>query len=223
MLNQSLTELTSALDEATVEPVGGRTKRCVDIAIAVCMLVTLSPFLLLIAGLLWLLEGGPIIYRHPRIGYGGRVFNCLKFRTMCVNGDQVLEAYFQSNPAAAAEWAITRKLKTDPRVSLLGRMLRETSIDELPQLFNVIRGDMSCVGPRPITAEELCRYEALVGVYLSTRPGLTGAWQVGGRNETSYAERVALDVKYVQSWSLRNDLKIIARTPHAVVSRRGSY
>ncbi|MBR0749952.1 sugar transferase [Bradyrhizobium japonicum] len=187
------------------------------------MLVTLSPFLLLIAGLLWLLEGGPIIYRHPRIGYGGRVFNCLKFRTMCVNGDRVLEAYFQNNPAAAAEWAITRKLKTDPRVSLLGRMLRETSIDELPQLFNVIRGDMSCVGPRPITADELCRYEALVGVYLSTRPGLTGAWQVGGRNETSYAERVALDVKYVQSWSLRNDLKIIVRTPRVVVSRRGSY
>jgi exopolysaccharide production protein ExoY len=142
---------------------------------------------------------------------------------MCVNGDEVLEAYFQSNPDAAAEWAVTRKLKTDPRVSLLGRMLRETSIDELPQLFNVIRGDMSCVGPRPITADELCRYEALVGVYLSTRPGLTGAWQVGGRNETSYEERVALDVKYVQSWSLWSDLKILAQTPRAVVTGRGSY
>jgi exopolysaccharide production protein ExoY len=223
LLNRPLTENSFAFDGTLQNPVGGLTKRCVDIVVALSLLVMLSPLMLMIAVLLRFLEGGPVFFRHPRIGFNGKVFDCLKFRTMCVDGDEVLSNHFRSNPSAAAEWTMTRKLREDPRVSLLGRMLRETSIDELPQFFNVIRGEMSCVGPRPITADELCRYNARIELYLKTRPGLTGAWQISGRNDTSYEERVLLDTDYVLSWSLRKDLSILVRTLPAVVSRRGSY
>lgn len=204
-------------------PVGGVVKRGLDIIIAFGALLILSPFMLMLAALLWLLDGGSPIYRHPRIGFNGKVFNCLKFRTMCVNGDEVLANHLRNDPSAAAEWAITRKLKEDPRVTRLGRQLRENSVDELPQVFNVIRGEMSCVGPRPITADELAHYNSRIELYLKTRPGLTGAWQVSGRNDTSYEERVLLDSNYVLRWSLRMDLHILIRTLPAIISRRGSY
>ncbi len=141
---------------------------------------------------------------------------------MSVNAEEVLADHLQNNSTAAAEWALTRKLKDDPRVSRLGQLLRETSIDELPQLFNVLRGDMSCVGPRPITSDEITRYDSRIEFYLRTRPGLTGAWQISGRSDTSYEERVQLDSSYVTGWSLWKDFEILIRTLPAVISRRGS-
>jgi exopolysaccharide production protein ExoY len=223
-LNQPLIEGSFAVDRAIQQhAVGGLAKRCVDLIVALTMLLLASPLMLMVAALIWLMEGRPIVFKHRRIGFGGKVFYCWKFRTMCFNGDEVLSNYFRNNPLAAAEWAKTRKLKTDPRVSALGRMLRETSIDELPQLYNVITGDMSCVGPRPVTSDELCHYEERIELYLKARPGLTGAWQISGRNDTSYEERVRLDTNYVSNWSLRRDLEILMLTLPAVFSRRGSY
>jgi exopolysaccharide production protein ExoY len=190
---------------------------------AVAGLVVLSPLLLLIGMLVKLSDGGPAFYGHTRIGRGGRVFRCLKFRTMVTNGEAVLAAHFVANPAAAAEWAATRKLKDDPRVTRVGVVLRKLSIDELPQIINILRGDMSIVGPRPVVREELDHYGKSASFYLKSRPGLTGLWQVSGRNDVTYDQRVAFDRHYVENWSMVEDIKIIARTVPAVFLSRGSY
>jgi exopolysaccharide production protein ExoY len=166
--------------------------------------------------------GGPIIFSHRRIGHNGVAFNCYKFRTMIRNSDEFMRQYLAVNPDAAHEWATTRKLKRDPRVTALGNLLRRSSLDELPQFINVLRGEMSCVGPRPIVPEELKFYGASTSEYLRARPGLTGAWQVSGRSDTSYKERVALDCKYVREWSLRTDIVILLKTIPAAVASRGS-
>jgi exopolysaccharide production protein ExoY len=197
-------------------------KRSGDVVAASILLLLALPFLVAIA--LLIRNGGPggVFYGHPRVGRDGRSFRCLKFRTMHQDADQRLADLLNSDPASAAEWSRTRKLDRDPRVSGIGSLLRKTSLDELPQLINVLRGEMSLVGPRPITRDELSRYGTSARHYLSVTPGVTGLWQVSGRNNLSYAERVRLDAAYARHWSLGGDLRILLRTPMAVLLRQGA-
>jgi undecaprenyl-phosphate galactose phosphotransferase len=201
----------------------GRTKRVVDMILAPIMLLALAPLLLV----LWFycrLDGGPACYGHVRVGLHGREFRCLKFRTMMVDADAVLERHLAENEAARAEWDATRKLTADPRVTPMGRLLRASSLDELPQLFNVLQGDMSLVGPRPVVRDELARFYGRRGAaaYLSVRPGLTGLWQISGRSDVDYARRVALDTDYVRNASLWLDAQIMCRTVKVVLLRKGA-
>jgi lipopolysaccharide/colanic/teichoic acid biosynthesis glycosyltransferase len=198
-------------------------KRAMDVAIAGAALLLALPVFVLIA-LAVRVDGGPAFYAHPRVGRGGRLFGCLKFRSMVVDSQARLDAMLAADPGARAEWEATRKLRRDPRVTRIGRFLRATSLDELPQLLNVLKGEMSIVGPRPVTQAELDRhYGAAAAHYLSVRPGITGLWQVSGRSDTSYDQRVALDVAYVSQPSVLADLRILVRTPVAVLSRRGAH
>jgi Undecaprenyl-phosphate galactose phosphotransferase WbaP len=169
------------------------------------------------------LDGGPTLFRHNRLGAHMRMFPCLKFRTMHVNGDAILAQHLATNPEAAAEWATVQKLRNDPRITLVGRFLRKTSLDELPQLINVLRGEMSLVGPRPIVTSEVSFYGDSIDYYSRAKPGLTGLWQVSGRNNTSYPKRVQLDVWYVKNWSFWHDIVILMKTVPAVLLRRGAH
>ncbi|BAU48127.1 UDP-phosphate galactose phosphotransferase [Sulfurifustis variabilis] len=198
-------------------------KRVMDILGAVFLLVVLAPVLLHIALLVKLAAGGPVLFRHPRVGRHGKTFVCYKFRTMIRNADEVLEGMLASDPNVREEWNRHYKLKYDPRVVPIGRILRRTSLDELPQLLNVLKGEMSLVGPRPIVSGELDRYRENVHHYLETAPGLTGLWQISGRNDLSYADRVSLDIWYSRNWSLWLDVVILSRTFRAIVSSRGAY
>ncbi|MBS7542940.1 sugar transferase [Ancylobacter oerskovii] len=189
----------------------------IDVSLALLGLMVLALPMLAVALLIWMTMGGPVIFRHVRVGFGGLAFECLKFRTMVADGDKVLARHLAENADAAEEWKQTRKLRNDPRITWLGRALRLSSLDELPQLFNVLRGEMSCVGPRPIVVDELDLYGAEAEKYLKARPGLTGLWQVSGRSTLAYSERVALDAAYVSDWSLLKDLEIIARTVPAML------
>jgi len=204
-------------------PVGGPAKRALDITIALLALVVFLPVFLGVALMVRRSSPGPVLFGHARVGFGGREFRCLKFRTMVTDGEAVLARHLRDNPAARAEWEATRKLARDPRVTPVGYALRKLSLDELPQLLNVLRGDMSIVGPRPVVAEELARYGRSARYYLAARPGLTGLWQVSGRNDVAYRRRVAFDRAYVGRWSLARDAAIIARTVPAVLFARGSY
>jgi Undecaprenyl-phosphate galactose phosphotransferase WbaP len=198
-------------------------KRALDIIGAGVGLVLLAPFFLIVA-LMVRADGGPAFFAHQRVGRGGKLFGCLKFRSMVVDSQARLETLLASDPAARAEWEATRKLKNDPRITRIGRFLRSTSLDELPQLINVLRGEMSLVGPRPVQEAEIDRYYgASAAHYMAVRPGITGLWQVSGRSETSYESRVALDVSYVSRPSLLADISILLRTPVAVLSRRGAH
>ena len=198
-------------------------KRALDIVGAGSLLLMTLPVFLLLA-LLVRMDGGPAFYAHERVGRGARRFGCLKFRSMVTDSAARLEALLAHDPAARAEWEATRKLRHDPRITWIGRFLRASSLDELPQLLNVLRGEMSLVGPRPVIAAELAaHYGAAAEHYLSVRPGITGLWQVSGRSSTSYATRVALDVRYATNPSLLGDLRILLRTPAAVLLRRGAY
>lgn len=202
---------------------GGASKRIMDIGLALAGLIVLAPLLLLLALGVWLQDGGSPFYGQWRIGYGGRRFRCWKFRSMVKDAQERLAAHLAQNPQAAAEWSASFKLKNDPRITLLGRFLRKSSLDELPQLFNILIGEMSLVGPRPVVSEELARFGGSLRHYLRCRPGLTGLWQVSGRSDTSYNERVRLDRAYVEQWSLWRDLAIMARTPYALVAGAGAY
>ncbi|WP_348536446.1 sugar transferase [Labrys miyagiensis] len=202
---------------------GRASKRAFDVAVATSALVFLLPMFLLLVGVLLVAQGRPIFIRHSRVGRGGTSFPCLKFRSMVTNSDVVLREYLASNPSALEEWKESHKLKNDPRITPLGHFLRKSSVDELPQLFNVIRGHMSLVGPRPIVRDEIVRYGAYIEDYLRVRPGLTGLWQVSGRSDTSYQHRVVLDVRYVREWSLWRDIVIIFKTIPALLQSKGSY
>ncbi|WP_042250702.1 sugar transferase [Paracoccus sp. PAMC 22219] len=204
-------------------PVGGLAKRGLDITLAVLGLVLLAPLILALVIVLKLTDSGPLLYGHRRIGFGGREFRCWKFRTMVVNGDTVLEQYLRKHPAKAALWNEQRKLVDDPRVTRLGAVLRKLSLDELPQLLNVLTGEMSLVGPRPVVREELDYYASSARHYLSARPGLSGLWQISGRSNTTYLERVQLDRFYVMNWNPWMDLRIIFMTIPAVVMSRGAH
>ena len=197
-------------------------KRILDIAGAILLAVVFSPLILAIA-VLMRQEGGSIIYKHRRVGRDGRSFECLKFRTMVPHADQVLRELLESDPAIKAEWVRDHKLRSDPRVTRLGRFLRRTSLDELPQLWNVMCGEMSLVGPRPVVREELLRYGRNVGTYLSAKPGITGLWQVKGRNDTDYRRRVVLDTYYVRNQNLLLDLYILLKTTRVVLGGSGAY
>lgn len=191
---------------------GGLSKRTIDVLIAFAAMLVLSPVLLIVSLLIKYSMGGSIIFGHRRVGKDGQPFRCYKFRTMVRSSEEVLAAHLLENSEAAREWMATRKLRNDPRVTRLGRFLRVTSIDELPQLINILLGDMSCVGPRPIVFDELERYGSGASDYFLVRPGLTGLWQISGRSNVTYAERVALDVSYVRNWSLRLDFTIMLNT-----------
>jgi exopolysaccharide production protein ExoY len=203
-------------------PTGGLVKRFSDVVIAASALALFAPLMVVLAVLVKLFSPGPVFYGHARIGFGGRSFKCYKFRSMVTNGDEVLKDLLARDPAAREEWYASRKLRNDPRVTPIGSFLRKTSLDELPQLLNVLRGDMSIVGPRPIVAAELAYYAGHVADYMSVRPGLTGLWQISGRSDTSYEERVSLDVDYVRNWSALRDLRIMVLTVPAVLAQRGS-
>jgi len=200
------------------------TKRALDVLGAVVLAVVFSPlFLAIVIVALSRREGGSIIYKHRRVCRDGRTFECLKFRTMVPNADQVLRELLESDPAIKAEWLRDHKLRCDPRVTRLGRFLRRTSLDELPQLWNVMRGEMSLVGPRPVVREELLRYGRNVRAYLSAKPGITGLWQVKGRNDTDYRRRVVLDTYYVRNQNLLLDLYILLKTTRVVLGGSGAY
>jgi exopolysaccharide production protein ExoY len=203
-------------------PVGGASKRALDITVALCALVVLAPIMAIIALLILVTMGRPVVFVQQRVGFGRAMFGCFKFRTMVPDAQERLARYLAENPEAALLWRDTQKLRHDPRITWLGHVLRKTSLDELPQLFNVLRGQMSCVGPRPVIATELARYGAHAGDYLSAKPGLTGMWQVGGRSTTSYAHRVNCDRYYVRRWSLMLDVVIMLRTIPAVMRFRDS-
>jgi len=200
-------------------------KRLFDLGIVALTAPLWAPLLVLLAGLIRITSRGPAFYRHVRVGRGGRPIGCLKLRTMVRDADARLTALLESDPVLADEFALTHKLKDDPRVTRVGRFLRKTSLDELPQLVNVLRGEMSLVGPRPITKEEMRRYGQYMPIVLSARPGMTGLWQVSGRNDVSYATRVALDVQYTFGQSLGGDVTIMIRTVKRVLhpSDGGAY
>jgi undecaprenyl-phosphate galactose phosphotransferase len=199
-------------------------KRGFDIAAAALIILLAAPVLLTIWALVRL-DGGSGLYGHPRVGQGDRMFHCMKFRTMVVDSDAVLQALLASDERAAEEWARTRKLVRDPRVTRIGRFLRASSLDELPQLFNVLRGEMSLVGPRPVVRAEIDMFYhgADRVAYLSVRPGLTGLWQVSGRSDATYDQRVRLDREYVNTASFGLDVAILWRTVAVVLLRRGAY
>jgi Undecaprenyl-phosphate galactose phosphotransferase WbaP len=198
------------------------TKRIFDTLSALVLLVLLSP-MMLVVGLLVRRDGGPALFAHARVGKRGKVFHCYKFRTMVVDAERRLEQLLQQSPVLRIQWENERKLKHDPRVSRIGQFLRATSLDELPQLINVIRGEMSLVGPRPVVRAELRRFGADVDYYLLVRPGMTGLWQISGRSQLDYDKRVYLDVWYVKNWSLWYDLIILFKTVRVVIARHGAY
>jgi exopolysaccharide production protein ExoY len=206
---------------AGVQQLGRFFKRTLDVLAATVLLVLSIPIFLAVAALVSI-DGGPVFFRHRRVGKGGTTFGCLKFRTMILAAEDCLDEYLSYHPAAQMEWAREQKLSFDPRVTSMGRFLRLSSLDELPQLINVIRGDMSLVGPRPVTQGELVHYGFATALYKSVRPGITGLWQVSGRNDVGYDVRVRLDEKYVRNWSFFRDLWILLKTPAVVISRRGA-
>lgn len=219
-LSESVSQAVLPLGQARrLERLG---KRSLDISVAGTALFLLLPLLLLLGLLVWAGDGKAPIFRHMRIGRKGRRFGCLKFRSMVPDGEAVLRAHLAANPAAQAEWDETHKLTNDPRVTPLGLVLRKTSLDELPQLVNVLLGEMSLVGPRPIVQAEVERYGSAFATCFSVTPGVTGLWQVSGRSDCSYAERVALDLDYATHWGLGRDIAIMLRTIPAVLAQRGS-
>jgi len=191
--------------------------------LAVLALVFLAPVMLAVGLAIYLQDGGAVVFAHRRIGRGGRYFYCLKFRSMAADAEQRLAELLARDPEARAEWEKDHKLRNDPRVTKLGAFLRKTSLDELPQLFNVLRGEMSLVGPRPIVDAEIAKYGRRFRSYCAVKPGITGLWQVSGRNDVSYRTRVALDCVYARQRNLLLDGRIIAATVPAVLARRGSY
>lgn len=194
-----------------------------NVVVAFAAVVFLLPVMLLIALAIYLQDGGPILFAHRRIGLNGGQFNCLKFRSMAVDSQQRLAMLLAADPSVRAEWEKDHKLRQDPRVTPLGAFLRKTSLDELPQFLNVLRGDMSLVGPRPIVEAEVVKYGRRFRDYCAVKPGITGLWQVSGRNDTSYRTRVALDSIYARRRNVGLDAYIIACTLPAVLARRGSY
>lgn len=195
-------------------------KRALDIAGAITLLLVFSPIILVIS-LLQLTQAGGVLFTHQRVGRFGEEFGCLKFRTMAPDADQRLERLLEADRGAREEWRESQKLTDDPRVTGLGNLLRRSSMDELPQLLNVLRGDMSLVGPRPVTASELSKYGEARQSYLALRPGLTGKWQVSGRNDVTYEQRVQLDQAYASNFGLLIDLTILVQTVAVVLGATG--
>ena len=205
------------------QPIGLTSKRFADIILALSGIVLLAPLLIICYVATVIASPGPAFFGHRRVGFKGKHFDCLKFRTMVTDAPERLRHLLDSDPVAAAEWTANRKLRYDPRVTAIGAILRKSSLDELPQLFNVLRGDMSIVGPRPVTEEELVRYSGAVNAYLACRPGITGLWQVSGRSTTTYNKRIACDTFYARNWSMTLDAKIVIVTIPALLLSDGAY
>ncbi len=199
-----------------------RGKRIFDILFSLAVLVIFSPVYILISLLIYLSSPGPILYRQRRVGKNGRLFTCMKFRTMIVGADKMLEQLLQSCPDCRAEFENTFKLKDDPRITPIGRWLRWTSLDEFPQFWNVLVGDMSVVGPRPLVPEELTKYGDAIDQVLSIRPGITGLWQVSGRNDIPYPKRIQIDVYYVRHHHFWLDTWIVLKTIGVVIFPKGN-
>jgi undecaprenyl-phosphate galactose phosphotransferase len=210
----------------SVAPTVGMLTRCakrsLDIVVSLGLLVALFPLMLVVACLL-ARTGRPILFAQERVGFGGRIFQCLKFRSMVPGAEEILERLLQQDPELQREWSQTQKLKVDFRVTRLGAVLRKTSIDELPQLWNVLRGEMSLVGPRPALPKQLPMYGAQAVLYTAVRPGMTGLWQVNARGDGDFQRRVQYDADYVRSCSFWNDLLLLVRTVRVVISGKGAY
>lgn len=225
---QSYTRDLSDANYAAVQNSGsenranGTLKRATDFVIALFALMFLLPVMVPIAIAIRLSDGGPALFKQKRIGRDGREFRCFKFRSMVVDADVRLQKLLAEDASARMEWKATQKLEDDPRITSFGHFLRKSSLDELPQLFNILKGEMSIVGPRPIVRNEVEKYGDYFDHYCQVRPGLTGLWQVSGRSDTSYGERVALDVQYVSDWSYVSDIKIMAMTIPAVLMSDGA-
>lgn len=218
----SLPAMRGAATDSHFFGINGAAKRIIDLSLAMIIVIFLLPLLLLTA-LVIRLEGGPVLYRQTRIGRGGKPFEMLKFRSMRVDSEQILEDYLQSNKDAAEQWSIYQKLRDDPRITRIGKRLRASSIDELPQLFNVLRGDMSLVGQRPLLYVQRDAYGVQIAGYERARPGMTGLWQVRGRNKLSFEDRAQLGSEYINHWSVLYDLKLILLTIPAVMFSRDAY
>ena len=198
-------------------------RRIFDISIILIASPYILLFFLIISIFIALDSEGGVLYRQTRIGKGGRKFKALKFRTMIQNADQILQRYLDESPELKAEWSATHKLKRDPRVTRVGKVLRKLSLDELPQFWNIIIGDMGLIGPRPIVEAEIERYGKCFELYKQARPGLTGLWQVSGRSDTSYQRRVELDEYYLLNRSIKLDFQILIKTVYVVLGRKGAY
>lgn len=204
-------------------PLNRYLKAALDYLLTIVGTILILPLLLFIAVWIYLDSPGPVIFRHMRVGKDGKLFPCYKFRSMYINSQEKLNEILAENSAMRQEWERDFKLKNDPRITKSGAFLRKTSLDELPQIFNVLRGDMSLVGPRPVVQEELARYGEFVQDYLMVKPGITGMWQVNGRSDTTYDERVQMDVWYVRNWSVWLDVMLLWRTIKAVFKCEGAY
>lgn len=204
-------------DNSAARPVGGFMKRSLDCTIAISALIIMSPIMIAIALLILVTMGRPVIFIQQRVGFNKSLFGCFKFRTMVADAQERLAKHLAEDSEAAKLWHETQKLKQDPRITWLGHILRKSSLDELPQLFNILLGEMSCIGPRPVLATELHRYGQYAEDYAKAKPGLTGVWQVNGRSNTTYAHRVNCDRYYVRRWSLLLDIIILFRTIPAVL------
>jgi undecaprenyl-phosphate galactose phosphotransferase len=218
-------------EEEAILPTGIRckvrhfpVKRIFDIIFSILALTIALPCMILIAIVIKMTAGGKVFFSHERIGRGGKRFQCYKFRTMFPDSEERLKTLLKINPQLREEWERKHKLANDPRITPIGRFLRKTSLDELPQFFNVLKGDMSVVGPRPVVQNELDKHFGVkAGKIFSIRPGITGPWQVSGRSDTSYKTRVMLDEKYVDSRSMMVDLKLIVKTIPSMISSKGAY
>ena len=221
------TPLEGALEELDaagfLAPRNQTVKRVFEVAIAGLLMILAFPVALVIALAIVLETRGPVFFGHTRIGKNYRRFRLWKFRSMVVDADVALRRYLEDHPEQRAEWRYNHKLKRDPRVTRVGRLLRRSSLDELPQLWNLLRGDMSLIGPRPIVEEEVAKYGPALSLYLLVLPGLTGMWQVSGRADTSYRRRVDLDTEYIRNGSFWVDVKILAKTVRVVVCGHGAY
>lgn len=216
------TQYVAAQNSSSENRANGVLKRTTDFLIAAIALFFLLPVLVPLAIVIRLSDGGPALFKQKRIGRDGKEFQCYKFRSMVVDANERLRLLLESDPRARRQWHATQKLENDPRITAFGQFLRKSSLDELPQLINILKGEMSIVGPRPIVQNEVEKYGDYFGHYCQVRPGLTGLWQVSGRSDTSYGERVALDVQYVSDWSYASDLKIMVMTIPAVLMSDGA-
>jgi Undecaprenyl-phosphate galactose phosphotransferase WbaP len=211
------------LRQKLLDPKRQLLKRCIDLVVVISTGVLSLPLMFIIALLIKLDSKGPVFYRQKRIGLGEKEIYVWKFRTMVQNADEILEEYLRKNPELQREWEMCQKLTNDPRVTKTGKFLRKTSLDELPQLWNVLKGELSLVGPRPIVQEEIQKYKETFELYKKVRPGITGLWQISGRNKLSYDERINLDTYYIRNWSIWLDIYILAKTPLEVFKCNGAY
>lgn len=221
-----MTDAIFPLEEQADSPLTTATRdsgRVLDLLVAVALLLVMAPIMLLVAAAVYAEDGGTAFFVQTRVGLGGRTFKCIKFRSMAPNADWRLTELLDRCSEARRQWTQNRKLQKDPRVTFVGRFIRSKSLDELPQLFNVVMGDMSLVGPRPIMVEEIGLYGRRLALYKTVRPGMTGLWQVAGRGDTTFRSRIAMDMAYIRARAPLLDLKILLATIPIAVLGRGSY